>query len=165
VTITTVRPSSSTVRRSGVEHRASGRAVERSGRLIGEDHLGLGHERPGDRHPLLLPARELGRPVPGPVLEPDLGERSANRAPRWVAPVEPQGQANVLLGCQRPDQIELLKDEGDPSPAQLGQASVAEFTEIDLADEHSTRAWPVDPGRALLREHASSRGLVPQSSR
>src|SRR5512139_706893 len=42
-------------------HLEARRRVERAGGLVGEDQLGVVDERAGDRHPLLLPARELGR--------------------------------------------------------------------------------------------------------
>ena len=50
---------------------AAGAQVERAGRLVGEQQLGLADQRAGDRHALLLAARELrramarrGRPSP-----------------------------------------------------------------------------------------------------
>jgi hypothetical protein len=42
--------------------------------LVEEHHLGVHRERPGDRDPLLLPAREAGGAVVGPLAEADLGE-------------------------------------------------------------------------------------------
>jgi hypothetical protein len=49
------------------QHLGGGLGVEGAGRLVAEDHLGPGDQCPGDRHPLLLAAREFGRPVPQPV--------------------------------------------------------------------------------------------------
>jgi hypothetical protein len=46
----------------------------RTGWLVGEDRDRVHHERSGDRGPLLLPARELGRPVVEPVAETDARE-------------------------------------------------------------------------------------------
>ena len=49
--------------RDRLEHELTGLVVERAGRLIAEEHVGpLGHGS-GDRHALLLPARELRREV------------------------------------------------------------------------------------------------------
>ena len=53
--------------------------VEVAGRLVGQDQPGLVDERPGDRDPLLLAARQLGRSVAVPVGEPDEVERLARR--------------------------------------------------------------------------------------
>ena len=78
VTITSVRPPSSMVRRSSAEHGAAGARVERAGRLVGEEHVGLADERAGDRHALLLAAGELRRAVAGAVAESDALERVAH---------------------------------------------------------------------------------------
>ena len=48
--------------------------VQVAGRLVGEDERRAVDERTGDRHPLLLAARQLGRPVVGAVGEADEGE-------------------------------------------------------------------------------------------
>ena len=62
VTMTSVRAPSSTVRRSNAS-TSPGPGVERAGGLVGEDHVGLPDERPGDRDALLLAARQLGGTV------------------------------------------------------------------------------------------------------
>ena len=46
--------------------------VEVAGRLVGEDQLGIGDERAGDRDALLLAARKLARTMPGAVGDADL---------------------------------------------------------------------------------------------
>ena len=53
------------------DHAVDLHVVERRGRLVGHDERRIERERAGDRHPLLLPARELARPVVHPILEPD----------------------------------------------------------------------------------------------
>src|SRR4030043_1041462 len=50
-------------------------AVEVAGGLVGQDQGWVVEEGPGDGHPLLLSARELGCFVMGPGLEPDGGGR------------------------------------------------------------------------------------------
>src|SRR5580658_221288 len=52
------------------EGRASG-GVQVAGRLVGHDQGGPAGQGPGDGGALLLAARQLVRPVPGPVAEPD----------------------------------------------------------------------------------------------
>ena len=59
VTMMIVRPSSRTDRRRKLSTSAPDAGVEVAGGLVGEDDLGLGDERAGDRHPLLLAAGEL----------------------------------------------------------------------------------------------------------
>src|SRR3954454_12936619 len=53
------------------QHLRAGPGVKVPGRLVGEDHLGSGHQCPRARHPLLLAAGQLGRAVPQPVPESD----------------------------------------------------------------------------------------------
>ena len=61
-----------------------GLAVEVAGGLVGQDELGLGHERAGDRDALLLPAGQLVGPAPQALAEADLLEpaRAPSRPPR-----------------------------------------------------------------------------------
>ena len=62
-----------------VEHLAAGCRVEVAGRLVGEHHRGATDERACDGDALLLPARELRRPVRAAVTEAR-PSRSASRA-------------------------------------------------------------------------------------
>jgi len=58
-----------------VQHLRLDRHVERGDRLIEDQHLRLGGQRPGDRHPLPLPAgQRLGRNGPLPLVEADQEE-------------------------------------------------------------------------------------------
>jgi hypothetical protein len=62
------------------------RAVSRfPGRLIGQDHVRIGHDRPRDRHALLLAAGKLGGIVVFAVARPTLA--SASRA--IIPPLRP----------------------------------------------------------------------------
>ena len=53
----------------------AGLRVELAGRLVGQDQDRLLDQRPGDRHPLLLAAGELVRPVVEPVAQADLRQQ------------------------------------------------------------------------------------------
>ena len=53
------------------EDLAGGAQVERAGRFVGEHDGGPGHQRAGDRGPLLLPAGQLGRAALQPAGQPD----------------------------------------------------------------------------------------------
>jgi len=53
------------------EHVAGAVAVQRAGGLVSEERRGSGDQRPGDRHPLLLSARQRIRPVAPPVARAD----------------------------------------------------------------------------------------------
>jgi hypothetical protein len=56
-------------------------AVERARRLVGEQEHRVRRDRAGDRHPLLLAARQLRRQVVHPVAQPDLLQRADRPLP------------------------------------------------------------------------------------
>ena len=57
------------------QHVGGAAAVERARRLIGQQQHRVGDDRPCDRHPLLLSARQLRGQVSPAVGEPDPSER------------------------------------------------------------------------------------------
>ena len=69
--------------------------VESAERLVEEQHPRFVHERPGERDPLLLPARELARLAllhPGEAHEAeDLDHAAADVAAAHAPPAEPEG--------------------------------------------------------------------------
>ena len=64
------RPGGVQLLQQGQDGGASGR-VEVPSRLVGQQHRRTAGDRPGDRDPLPLAPRQLGRPGPGPVPQPD----------------------------------------------------------------------------------------------
>ena len=62
-----------------VEHLADHLGVERRRRLVEEDQLRLHRERTGDRDPLLLAAREVGREVIGLLRDADALQEAARQ--------------------------------------------------------------------------------------
>ena len=81
--------------------------VEGRKRLVEQQHAGLGRQRTGQRHALLLAARELGGPAAGKPLEPHhgqgLGNPDADLRRRPLAHLEPEGDIlrDVQMGKQR----------------------------------------------------------------
>ena len=73
---------------------AAGLRVERGGRLVEEDHLGVVHQRAGDREPLRLAAREVLDAGAGLVDQPD--------------PLEPLVAAGGRHAVQRGERVDLL---------------------------------------------------------
>src|SRR5215211_5305203 len=64
------------------ENMGSGAGIEVAGGLVGEQHArGVG-DRPRNRDPLLLAARQLGRAVVEAVLEPEIAEKLGSTQPR-----------------------------------------------------------------------------------
>ena len=92
VTITVVCPmivdaATATAAASRARH-----AVQRARRLVGEQHRGLGDQRPRDRHALLLATRQgAGRCSPGPRAPP--AKRQPHAVPRDLAPARRSGSA------------------------------------------------------------------------
>ncbi len=103
------------------------------GRLVGEDDLRPGDESAGDRHALLLPARELAGLVTGAVAEADPPGHLAQPL-RVGAPLrEPERERDVLLGGQRRNEVERLEDEADALAAELAERVLSEPAEISAS--------------------------------
>ncbi len=78
----------------------------------------------GQRDPLLFAARQLARPVPGPVGKPDVGEHLAGRGSRGRrgGTPEQQGHHDVFQRGEFRQQVVELKHEADGAVAEAGQA-------------------------------------------
>ena len=128
---TMVRPEACSSSNSD-EDVGGGVRVEVAGRLVGQDQRRVGHQRPGDRDPLLLTAGHLTRPVLGPVGQPDPGQRLHRPLPALglVHPGVAQRQLDVAPGRHRGQQVELLEDEPDLLVADLGQLGLAHLRDV-----------------------------------
>jgi acyl-CoA thioesterase-1 len=95
------------------DHLVAGGSVQVAGRLVGQQHAWLVGQRPRDRDPLLLAARQLGWDVVGPLPEAHALQKPAGAAPplRRAHRGGRHCHLHVLAGGQRRDQIELLEDE------------------------------------------------------
>ena len=100
-----------------VEHLVDHLRVEGRRRLVEEHDLGLHGQRPGDRHALLLAARELGRVLARLLRDahPRRGAASPPRRPRSrVQLAHPhRRQGDVLEHGQVREQVERLEDHPD----------------------------------------------------
>ena len=143
--------------------------VEVAGRLVGEHHARTRHERPRDRDPLLLAARQLRRAVRETITEPDLLDQLGQPLRVRLAAGELERQRDVLGRREHRQQVEELKDEPDVVTAQLGQLRVVERRDLDAGDRDLARRRPVQPGedvhqRRLARaRRAHHRGQPPLS--
>ncbi len=81
------------------QHLGRGPRVERAGRLVGQQQHRLGHDRPGDRDPLLLPAGELVGQVAGAVGQ-------ADRVERGQRPPAPLGRADLGVAQRQRDVVD-----------------------------------------------------------
>ena len=95
--------------------------------------IGLLDQRPGDRHPLLLAAGELIRPVIQAVGQADVGQQLGRPLPLLGrhAPRQERHQ-HVLQRRQVADQVERLEDEADLV------AAIGVLLDSDIV----TRSWP-----------------------
>ena len=91
--------------------------VEVAERLVEEDDARLGHQRPGQRHPLLLPAGELGRRAP---LESRELHEIAAPWPRARAPPRAGRRAPAADSprCRTPSCAARWRRSGTPCPAR-----------------------------------------------
>jgi hypothetical protein len=94
------------------EDRLAGVGVEVAGGLVGEQHRRLVYQRPRDRDPLFLPARQLRRLVVEPVAQSEAPEQVCGPVAR-VARVERRRKRDVLDGGERRQQVKVLEDEAD----------------------------------------------------
>src|SRR5947207_3000540 len=101
----------------------AGGRVEVPGGLIGEQDGGLVHERPGDRDPLALAARQLVGPVVHPVAQPDPGERLGGVLAPLAGglPRIDQRQLHIVERRRPRQQVERLEAESDLLVADAGQ--------------------------------------------
>ena len=110
-----------------LQHLADELGIERRGGLVEEHDIGLHRERAGDRRPLLLPAREMGREVVVLVLQPDLlqqGPRPLHRfAPGQLEHVDGRLD-DVLQHRQMRPQVELLEHHAEAGADAVDLAPV-----------------------------------------
>ena len=124
--------------------------VERPEGLVEEQHLGLDGERPGERHALALPARELGRVAIGESVEMDelqeLLHPLVDLLLRPLADRQPEGDV-VLHGHVLEGGV-VLEHEADAAVLDRDVGGVA------VGDHDSTPVGLLEPG-----DHAQERRL------
>ncbi len=123
-----------------LEHAAGGALVEVAGRLVGDQDGGIVHQRPRDRDPLLLPARELAGIGPALGREADLGEHPHHPGGDGVAPGAGhlEGERDVLRGGAVLQQAEVLEHDAQAA-AQLGHLVRPELADVVAGDPHLAR--------------------------
>ena len=124
----------------GRQQRSRRLTVQRRGRLVAEQYLGPRRQRPGDRHPLLLPARQLGRIAVDLVAERDQLQALANagiNGRAGLATMNPQREGDVLEHRRVLDQVELLEDHPDPLPG-LAQCAPRQRGQLLAGDKDAT---------------------------
>ena len=129
-----------------LDHRAGGR-VEVARGLVGEDHGGVVDQGPGDRDPLLLPARQVGGTAGGLLRHVQALEHVQGTAPArsGADPGDAQRQHHVLQDGLVRGQVELLEHEPERGVARL----------VELTGRHRRR-------RPAVQGHRAAGGRVEQ---
>ena len=125
--------------------------VERPERLVEQQHLGAVGERAGQRHPLLLAARELARHAPAEAGEADELEQLVAPPPALglAGAAHAQRELDVLGDGHLAEEGVALEDEADAAPLRRRAGHVA------AVEQH---APAVGVGEA--RDHAQQRALA-----
>ena len=130
-----------------VHHLDAGARVQVAGRLVRQEDGGLVDQGAGNRHPLLLAARELVREVIHPVVEPDrvqhLASPRVTRRSVHAGAVE-QGELDVVEGGGPRQQVEALEHEADLPVAHLGQLVAREPGDIPAVEQVVAAGRPVE---------------------
>src|SRR4051794_30520452 len=129
--------------------------IKRTERLVEQEDSRLDRERPGQRHPLPLPARELARVAVGVTLElhelEQLVDAARDLALRRALAARPHAQAegHVLEHGHVPEERVVLEDEADTARTGVAVARVL------VVEQHLAGGREVEPG-----DDAEQRGLA-----
>ena len=140
------------------EHLARRLRVEVAGRLVGEHDRGPRDQRAGDRHPLLLPAGQLGGTVREPVAEPDRVDERGEPLVVDLRAGERQRQRDVLVRGQDRDQVVGLEDEAELVAPQRGQPLVVEVRELLAVDDDRAGRRAVQPREQMHERRLAGAG-------
>ena len=133
--------------------------VQRRERLVEQEDLRLDRERPGERHPLLLAARELVRVAAGLVAEADQLEEPVGGRRRSVAadPAQPQAEGDVLARGHVREQAVGLKHHAHVAPVRRHVGDVV-AVEQDPAGVEPLQAGKRAQGRGLAAARGAEQG-------
>ena len=125
---------------------ARGGRVERAGRLVGEQELRLRDQRAGDRHALLLAARQLRRQVLSAIREPDpievLERDRVALFARNALVVE--RQRHVLGRVLERDEVKRLEHEADELAAIGRRPGFGKAAHVDAVQPVFALVEPVE---------------------
>ena len=125
--------------------------VERPEGLVEQQHLGLDGERPGERHALALPARELRRVAMGEALEVDEAHQLLHALlDLLLGPLsDREAEGDVVAHRHVLEGGVVLEHEADPSVLDRDARGVA------VGDQDPTRVGLLEP-----RDHPQQRRLA-----
>ena len=147
------------------QHGGARLGVEVARRLVGQDQLGLVHERAGHRQALLLAAAELvGHPRRRRRSSPRRSMSARPRAGRVRrAARQARGEQDVLLARQLGHEVVGLEDEADVVAAHAGQLALGAPVQAAADDLDGAGLGPVERAeqvqqRRLARARAPDDG-------
>jgi hypothetical protein len=127
-----------------VPHLLAQRRIEAREGLVEEHQPGARRERPGERHPLLLAAREHVGIALGMTAHVDLGEQLLGPLPARRGAQGPQAEGDVVEDAQVREQRKVLKHQAHP--ALLRRQAVARPGEQLAADRDLSALERLEPG-------------------
>ncbi len=132
------------------QHGAPALGVEIARRLVGEHELGIVDERPCDREPLLLAARELVREMVGDGREPQLVDqlRRASLTSRGCA--RETGREHHVLGAgELLDEMKGLEHEADVAKPRARELPRSLGGQGLPGDDDLARLGPIEPAEQM----------------
>src|SRR4029453_14113205 len=128
--------------------------VQAGGRLVEEDDLGLGDQRPRDRHPLAHPARDLRRILGPHACEADLLELLLHAVVDLAGGEQallPQREGHVVVDRHGVEERTALEDDAVPV-AYAVPVPPAPPGDLDALHHHGARVGSQQPDQ-VLEEH------------
>ncbi len=132
-------PRSARSRNMQLDDDAAGGAVEIAGGLVGQQQPGCGDEGAGDRHALLLAARELRRIMQEPRAEPHFFEPRPRRREGIGAAGKLQGDGDVFQRRHGRHEMEGLEHDADGAAAKARQRVLVKPGEVRACDGDASR--------------------------
>ena len=137
------------------QHLAAQFRVEGAGGFVAKEDLRFHRQGPGDGHALLLPARQLGRPVMRAVRQPHLRQQVHRLLPRLGHghPVHMERSFHHVLES-RPvrEEVELLEDHPGAAAQSLTQGAVGGLggpgLDAHVAEAQGSRIGGLEPVEA-----------------
>lgn len=105
--------------------------------FIGQDDLGIGIKGPGNRHPLILPSRQLARVLIQKAVNPEFFQQAIQFGCWDIAlPLDPVNEFELIPDFQVGQKVIRLKDKADfiePQVVPLFRGQVSEILFLQVA--------------------------------
>ena len=148
-----------------IDDLLAGGLVEIAGRLVRHEDGGIGRQRPGQRHALLLAAGQLRRIMVQAIAEPD-GRQLLRRARGRVGIAgELQRHRDVFQRRHGRDQMKRLKHDADLAAAEAGQRILVEGIERGAVDHHLSAVRTLQPRHHHQQGRFAGAGRSDQADR